>query len=816
MKTRNRRANTPAVPGRARGSSWITVGALVAYTTLGGGRGVTLAEPAPETRPAPDSGGGTATHTFDVPAGTLAAALRSFREQSGLEVLVRLNEDGLRAVNTRGVSGVRTASEALRELLADTGIVYRFSGEKTVTLDLPGHRESVEVTARGTTPSSPKYNAPLRDIPQTLMVIPSAMIEEQNATTLRDVLRNVTGISLQAGEGGVPAGDNLSIRGFSARTDIFVDGVRDFGGYSRDPFNVEQVEVTKGPASAYAGRGSTGGSINLSTKAPHLTTLRSASLGAGSDAYKRGTVDVNQPVNVLGLEGTALRLNAMWTEADTPGRDVVDNARWGVAPSLAIGAGTATRVTLSYSYLEQDNTPDYGLPWVPADNVPLAAYRNQAPPVSYGNFYGLAERDYETTETGLASAQIERDLGRSARVRNLLRYGNTRRDSIVTAPRFQSAASTDIRRTDWKSRDQDDTILANALTLNAGFRAAGVEHGVVVGGEIARETSVNHTRVETAPSLPLTDLYTPDPNDRYTGGLQRNGALTDGAADSLAVFAIATVKVGPRLELTGGLRWDRFRVDYDSIDTAGQSTPFARTDEMLSWRAGVVYKPRANGSVYAGAGTSLNPSAEGLSLTAATATLEPEKSRSYEIGTKWDVLDRRLGLTAALFRTEKTNARTPGVNPGDAPTVLQGEHRVDGLDVGVTGRITRRWSVLGGYTYMDSEIVTSHTAAEIGKELGNTPRHSFSLWTTCQTALKAEVGGGVRYVGDRFNNNANARLAPSYWLIDAMAAYPVNTHLTLRLNATNLADERYIDRIGGGHFIPGEGRMVALNAALKF
>jgi catecholate siderophore receptor len=494
----------------------------------------------------------------------------------------------------------------------------------------------------------------------------------------------------------------------------------------------------------------------------------------------------------------------------------VENGRWGLAPSLAFGLGTPTRVTLGYSHLNQDNLPDYGVPWVPADNVPLAAFRDQAPPVPFSNFYGMVDRDYEELQTDLATAQVERDLGRSARVRNVLRYGRTHRDSLVTAPRFQSALSTDVRRTDWKSRDQDDTILADQLTINSGFRAAGVEHALVVGGEFSRETSVNYLRAETAPTLPLTDLYRPHPTDPYTGSLVRTGALTDGEADSLAAFAIDTVKAGSQLELTGALRWDRFRTDYASIDASGVSTPFARTDEMLSWRAGIVYKPRPNGSVYAGAGTSMNPSAEGLALSASTAALEPEKSLSYEVGTKWDVFGNRLALTAALFRTEKSNARTPGINPGDPPTVLQGEHRVEGLDVGLSGRITGRWNVLGGYTYMDSAIVSSNNAAEVGREFGNTPRQSFSLWTSYRTQASVELGGGLRFVGDRFNSNTNVRTAPSYWLIDAMAAYPVNSHLTLRLNATNLGDERYIDRVGGGHFVPGEGRMVALNAAVKF
>src|SRR5688500_13838016 len=209
-------------------------------------------------------------------------------------------------------------------------------------------------------------------------------MEQQNVTTLRDVLRNVPGISYQAGEGGVPAGDNLSIRGFSARTDIFVDNVRDFGGYSRDPFNLEQVEVAKGPASSYAGRGSTGGSINLVSKRPTLDPFYAGSFGVGTEDYKRLTLDLNQPITGSPVDGTALRLNGMWTDSGVSDRDVVNNERWGIAPSVAFGLGTPTRLTLSYFHLEQDNIPDYGIPWVPANtNAFLRRYSNQAKPVDF-------------------------------------------------------------------------------------------------------------------------------------------------------------------------------------------------------------------------------------------------------------------------------------------------------------------------------------------------------------------------------------------------------------------------------------------------
>lgn len=751
------------------------------------------------------------TRKFDIPPGPLGAALDAFESLTGMKV--QLADDAIRDISSPGVSGVLTADQALDEMLAGTSVAFRFVNSGTVALEL-GMSETVDVISQAA-PSSPKYLEPLRDTPQTLTVIPYGMIEQQGATTLRDVLRNVTGISIQAGEGGggLP-GDNLAIRGFAARSDIFVDGVRDFGAYSRDPFNVEQVEVVKGPASLYAGRGSTGGSLNLASKSPNLGVIHNAAISAGTDEFSRATVDLNQPLE--GIDGSAFRLNLMWNNADTPGRDEVTSRRWGAAPSLAFGLGTPTRVTLSYSHLDQDNIPDYGLPWVPNTNVPLADLRDQPPPVDFDNFYGLTDRDYEKTTTGLATAEVEHDVSDSVTFRSLVRHGRSERDSIITAPRFVSADSTDLNR-QLQSRDLEDTILAFQNDLTATFKTGTVGHAVVAGIEATRETSENHAR--SGPAAPVADLYNPDPSAPYSGPITRTGARTEGQADTGAVYVSDTMKLGERWQLTGGLRWDRFDMDFDSVAVDGAITPFERTDEELSWRAGVVYKPLPNGSVYAAAGTSFNASAEvatGLSLTAGTVSLAPEENRGYEVGTKWDFFGARMNVNTAVFRTDKTNARTPGIAPGDPVTVLQGEQRVEGVELGISGRITDRWQAFFGYTHLDSEVVKSNTPAEVGKELANAPDHSVSLWTTFRVRSDIEVGGGAQYVGDRFNSNSGVRVAPDYLLFDAMASYDINERFSLRLNVTNLTDERYIDRVGGGHFIPGSGRSASLTTGIKF
>jgi len=673
--------------------------------------------------------------------------------------------------------------------------------------------------------SSPKYTEPLLDVPQSITVIPQSVIQEQGATTLRDILRNVPGISMQAGEGGVPAGDNLSIRGFNARTDLFVDGIRDFGGYSRDPFNVEQVEVAKGPASSTTGRGSTGGAVNLVSKRPTLSPFYNTSLGVGTDDYFRGTVDVNQPLapeRQDWLGSTSLRLNALWHENDTPDRDAVSNERWGIAPSLAFGVGTPTRVTLSYFHLEQDNVPDYGIPWVPANtNAVLGAYSDDVPPVDFSNFYGITARDYENTDTDIGTVLVEHDLNESLKLRDQFRYGVNDRDSVITAPRFVNANTSTAINRQLQSRDQEDTILANQLDVTAFFETGKISHDLVSGFEYDHETSENYARAQSpANATPTADLFNPNPGDPFNGTIVRTGVKAESTADTYSVYAFDTLKLGEHWEFTGGLRWDYFTVDYRN-STNGVGPTLSRDDDMLSWRAALVYKPVEQGSIYFGAGTSFNPSAEGLTLsTAANAAnnlnTDPEESRTLELGTKWEFFQRRLMLTTAIFWTDKFNARTEDPTDPTDVVVLNGEQRVYGVEFTAAGRITKDWQVFGGYTWMHSEITESENAAEIGNELANTPANSFSLWTTYALPLGFELGGGAQYRGEVFNSNANTRQADGYWLFDAMLSYRVNKNLSFQLNGYNLADEEYIGSVGGGHFIPGAGRSAVLSANVSF
>ena len=758
-----------------------------------------------------DVDGSFAVADFDIPKGSLRQVIDSFRKTTGIEI--EISNDRILEIDSPGVVGRFTTEQALRRLLVGTGVSYVFTDPRKALLMLQAEAANVEVVDTGAAAvSSAKYTEPLRDTPQTISVINEEVIRQQGATTLRDVLNNVPGITLTAGEGGAPAGDNLTIRGFSARNDIYVDGVRDLGAQSRDPFNLEQVEVVKGPSSTFTGRGSTGGTINLVSKLPNLRRSVAGSFTAGTANTKRGTIDVNLPIN----DTTALRVNALGHDSNFPGREVVQNRRWGFAPSIMFGMGTPTRYAFSYFYLGQENTSDYGIPWVPVTNNVLVDFRDRPAPVPRSTFYGFLDRDNEKLRADLFTARLERDFNDQLSLRNQFRYGNSSRDSIATPPRFQNNTSTNINREmrSWVAQDQ---IFDNQADVTARFKTGSIDHSAVFGGSVAYEK--NHRVLRTAPNS-LTTLLNPNPGDLYTGVFTINPLEPDASATSLAGYLFDTIRIGRRLQFVGGIRWDQFAVEGNNVNTAvtpNVFVPIDRTDRIVSGRAAIVFKPTDIGSVYASFGTSANPSLEGLLYSPADARLDPEKTQTYEAGTKWDLIGGRLLLSGAVFRVRKTDARTAGINPGEF--TLDGDIRLDGVELSATGNITENWQIFSGYTLLDSKIIKSTVVSsgipEQGKELINTPRNSFNLWTTYRFD-RFFFGGGPRFVGRRFGNNINTRLVDSYWVADAMMSVMVNKNIDLRVNVNNIGDKYYIDRIGGGHIVPGAGRVVLVSSGFSF
>lgn len=780
---------------------------MAAYAALGGGVAVPVLAYQGGTQPSSKAVGAALeqpARRFRISPGPVSEVIRELQNESSLQV--EMPDPQVQVVQSPGVEGLYSPEAALRKAIEGTGLQLRSVAAGQWAIEIGPVRSSIEVIDRAPM-ASPKYTEPIRDLPQSIMVIPKTVMEQQGATSLTEVLRNVPGLTIAAGEGGVPAGDNLTLRGFSARNDLFVDGVRDIGPNSRDPFNLEQVEVVKGPQSAFTGRGSTGGSINMVTKTPSLTKSVAGSVAFGTPGLRRFTTDVNTPARFLG-ERTGFRANLLWHEAGVAGRDVVHSQRWGLAPALVFGSGTPTRYTLSYQKLRQDNIPDYGIPWVTATQNVLAAFRDQPAPVPRNSFYGLRQRDREDLNSDMATVRYEHEFSDTMSLRNQFRFGRTGRDSVVSAPRFASNDSLVINRNSpsWVTRDD---IWDNQTDLRAQFKTGAIGHSVVGGAAFTREN--NRRRARTAAGMPTTTLLNPDSHQPWTGTFTFSDIQGDVAGNTQAGYLFDTVKLHRKFDLNGGARWERF--DTDGLNSAG--TRLTRVDRMASVRAAAIFRPVDAGNVYFSYGTSMNPSLEGVAYQTADTAIEPEKSYTTEVGTKWDLLGGKLLASGALFRVEKTNARTPGVLPDEPAQVLQGNQRVNGAEVGLTGNISRSLRVFGAYTLLDSRIMKSNTPAEVGRRFLNTPRNSLSVWSS-YSARRLTFGGGVRFVDGRYGNNINTRRVDAYWTLDALAEYTLNRHLGLRLNLYNLNNAYYFERLGGGHLVPGAARSVMVTTNFRF
>jgi len=692
--------------------------------------------------------------------------------------------------------------------------------------------------------SQSKFTAPLVDTPKSVQVIPKTVIQDTAATSLQDVLRNSPGITFGAGEGGQPLADRPFIRGASSANNIFVDGIRDPGGQTREVFNLESVEVVRGADSALGGRGSGGGSINMVTKKAQLGTFAEGTASVGTDQYWRGTVDGNWQFD----DTSAFRLNAMGTKGNVAGRSEVGYDKWGIAPSLSFGLGTPTRVTLSYYHLQTHEDPDYGVPL--ARKIPGNRTSNGLLDIDREEWYGLYARDFRENKSDIATLDVQHDFNSNLTVRNATRYGQTLNHYIVTnpgdggSPAFDPVTQEYWMRRGTKGRWNQATMLSNVTELYGKFTTGTLKHSFDVGVEFTRERNKNDsitTPVTTVGSpcpavlggLDCTPLYHPNPHDPWEGTTVRT-RNSDTTSNTRAIYAFDTIDLNEQWQVNLGGRFDNYRIDGSFLqrgDTALQDGEGSWN--IWSYQAGIVYKPAPNGSIYLSYATGSTPPTVGggdqESLSAGIGQLDPERSRTIELGTKWEVLDERLSLTGAVFQTDRKNGQIQ-VGPDTTDLAQAGKTRVRGLELGFSGAVTPRWNVFGGYTYMDSELVKAGfntTAGGIvgeGGPLPNTPRNSFSLWNTYKVTSKWAVGGGVYYVGKIVGGNqgsiggngATVEL-PDYFRFDAMTSYEVSRNLTLQLNVMNLTDKKYYTSTNGSHYaLYGPGRQFILSANVRY
>ncbi|MDR3382471.1 MAG: TonB-dependent siderophore receptor [Cupriavidus basilensis] len=739
-------------------------------------------------------------------------------------------------------------SGAVGMAVAAAPVAAQSAGTTVAAVELPAVTVSGanESGFKADTASSIKTPATLLDTPKSITIIPQEVIQSTGSTSLSDVLRTVPGISFGAGEGGNPVGDRPFIRGYDAQASTFLDGFRDIGSQSRELFNVESVEVTKGPAGAYDGRGSAGGSINIVSKAPKLTSFAEGNIGVGNADYKRATVDGNWKF----ADHAAFRLNAMYHDAGVAGRDTTHQNRWGFAPSVAFGLGTDTRLTLSYYHMQSDDIPDTGIPYNNptfnrrTDGRPRLSVAGDGSPVNVprNTYYGLSDRDFRKDKADMGTIRFEHDFSPALKFRNQTRIAKTSQDYIWTQPDDSQGNlyyGMIWRRTN--TRVATANTIANQTDLSGEFATGTIKHKYAFGVEFAQEKSENDsynvaTGSNRCPSGPgaaggynCTTLYNPNPNDPWAGAISRVNNPTNSKTNTSSVYAFDSIELNKQWLLNAGVRFDRYSTEFQAARAAnGTRAEYSRDDNLFNYQLGVVYKPVDNASFYVSYGTSSTPAgsflaqgSDGNALAPDRAgnrgdQLAPEKNRAFEIGTKWDVLRKRLALTAAIFRVETTNAR---ITQQDGTAVMGGDKRVDGVELGFSGNVTDKWAVFGGYTHLKSELRKNGGTgvafgATDGQSFPNTPADSFSVWSTYQIIPNLTVGGGAYYVSKVWGSEATNKWVPSYWRFDAMASYRINKNVAVQLNVFNLADKVYYNQAYASHYAsiaPGRSGVLSLN-----
>ncbi|EZP37664.1 catecholate siderophore receptor Fiu [Janthinobacterium lividum] len=712
--------------------------------------------------------------------------------------------------------------------------------------------------------SSPKYTEELVNTPQTIVVIKKELIEQQGALTLTDALRNTPGVgTFFLGENGnTNTGDAVYMRGFDSSGSIYVDGVRDVGSISRDVFNIEQIDVLKGPAGTDSGRGSPTGSINLVSKTATMENKFNSLLTVGSGKQKRATADWNR---VLDSDtGTALRLNLMTQDSGDPARDEVKNKRWAFAPTVTFGIGKPTRITASYLHVDQDNVPDGGVPTIglPGYSTPdtitktnpvIRTFLNGAAKVDPKNFYG-STADYNKVKADMGTLRIDHDFSPTLQIQNTTRYGKTKQDYLLTAfmgstVNLKTPVATDpstwtMARSLRTVKDQENTILTNQTVVSAQFDTGVLKHSVVAGAEFTSEKQTNYSYVPASlGTLQDANLYNPNPRDTVTGhNPVRSGAFTEGEVNTQSLYVFDTIKFGDKWLFNGGVRFDHFNTTYDAVTLQGAVTAPAvqplpvgtpipthltLSDTLANGKISAMYKPTPDSSVYALLATSKAPPGVNFALSAGANSAQnpkydPQETITKEIGTKWDFLKQKLSFSAAVYQTTVKNEveQDPVI-----PTIYYqtGKKRVEGLELGVVGEIMPNWLVSAGYTRMNTKVESGKVVTASGvNNLSYTPKQAFTSWTSYTLPFGLKIGGGARYVGEMLRGTDGAVGTPArvdaYWVFDAMASYTVNKNLDLQLNAYNLADKTYVAAINksGFRYTPGQPRSFSLMANIKF
>jgi len=643
-----------------------------------------------------------------------------------------------------------------------------------------------------------KTAAPLRDIPQSVSVVTRSLIADQAMQGMADVVRYVPGVTMGQGEG---HRDAPTIRGNSSTADFFIDGVRDDAQYFRDLYNVERVEALKGSNAMIFGRGGAGGVINRVMKEAQFSTMRSLSLEGGSFDHRRGSIDVGQPL----ARNVAARFNGMY-ENSGGFRDAMDLERSGVNPTLAIAAGANTSVRLGYEYIRDHRRVDRGIPSF--QGAPSAA--------AIETFFGNPTLSYADARVHGASAMLEHATARGLTLRNRTRFMHYDKFYQNVYPGALNSDGTQVNLSAYNNAHARTNVF-NQTDLTYGLQTGSVRHTVLVGAEFGRQGTDNFRETGYFNDQAMSSTA-PFANPTVATPVTFRQSATDAdnrvTATVEAVYAQNQLTLSPQWQAIAGVRYERFDLRFHNNRDA---SALERDDHMVSPRLGLVYKPIASVSTYASYSVSFLPSSgdQFASLTATTQALEPERFANYEVGAKWDARPD-LAVTAAVYRLDRSNSTAR--DPNDATKlVLTGEQRTTGYELGVTGDVTRRWQVAGGFASQRARVVSATTSAREGATAPLVPHVSMSLWNRYQVTSRFGAGLGVTHQTRTYAAIDNAVTLPAFTRVDAAGYVGLTRDIQLQVNVENLLDETYYPTShGNNNILPGAPRLVRVGINTGF
>lgn len=675
--------------------------------------------------------------------------------------------------------------------------------------DAPPELDSVEVTgfpAKGyraqRSSTATKTDTPLRNIPQAISVVTRDEIRDLAVQSMAEASRYVPGVSFAQGEGNR---DTAVIRGSSSTADFYIDGIRDDVQYFRDLYNIDRVEVLKGPNAMIFGRGGSGGVINRVSKVAEWNDAREVGLTLGSWNDRRFTGDVNQAVS----EQLALRLNGVYERSDSY-RDGYELERWGLNPTLSWRLGDSTLLSAGYEHFHDERTGDRGIP----------SFQGRPLATDPATFFGNARLSPNHATIDALNVLLDHQFDNGVGLRNRTRLADYAKFYQNVFPGAVNAAGTEVALAAY-SNATDRSNVFNQTDLTLAFATGSLRHELLAGIELGRQDTDNFRRTGyfTGVGADVTSISVPVGNPYTAGPVTFRQSATDannsGTADTLAAYLQDQIELTPQLRAVLGLRYDRFAVD---LHNNRNGSTLSATDTPVSPRAGLIYAPIEPLSLYASYSVAYQPrSGDQLaSLNLSNQALEPEKFRNIEVGAKWD-LGSELAATLAVYRLERSNIAVTDPNDSTRLILIDGQ-RVKGVELGLSGHITEAWQVTGGYARQDGRITrTLSASAPAGARLAQLPENSFSLWNRYDFTPHWGAGLGVIYRDAMYAATDNKVTLPGYTRLDAALYWTVNDQLRLQANIENLLDRKYyLNANSNNNITPGSPRAIRIGASLRF